>query len=237
VVGETNDGRLNDIRRRVVSPADVTRALSEARGGPVSEGAVGAGTGTVAFGWKGGIGTSSRRLPAALGGHTVGVLVQSNFGGTLSLDGIPAGRALGHVYLGEHADPRSADGSIVLVIATDAPLSDRNLRRLAWRSFAGLARTGAAFSGGSGDYAIAFSTSPEVRRTPERRAKVSTISDLPNGEISPLFVAVAEAAEEAILNSLFMATTVRREAAPSGPAYESLAIDLDAVRRLVGAGR
>lgn len=231
VVGETNDGRLNDIRRRVVTEEDVLRAIDGARHGPVAEGSVGAGTGTVALGFKGGIGTSSRVLPAQLGGYRVGVLVQSNFGGTLTVDGVPVGRAIGRFFLKEYADPKAADGSIIIIIATDAPLSDRNLQRLAARSFAGLARVGAAFSNGSGDYALAFSTAETIRRTVARRAEAIAIPDLPNDSISPLFVAVADACEEAILNSLFMATTVE-----SGPSPTSPAIDLDAVTRLI-AGR
>src|SRR5690606_13067891 len=150
----------------------------------------------------GGIGTSSRQLPDSLGGFTVGVLVQSNYGGVLSIDGAPVGVRLGRYYLREAVENERADGSIMIVVATDAPLSDRNLERLANRAFAGLARTGAAFSNGSGDYAIAFSTASSVRRTPERRAEQATVADWPNDRISPLFVAVSEATEEAILNSL-----------------------------------
>lgn len=214
VVGETNDGYLNNIRKRAITSDDVLKALAEAKSGPVEQGAVGAGTGTMAFDWKGGIGTSSRVLPKALGGYTVGVLVQSNYGGTLAVDGDPVGRRSGRYYLHEHAPapaaapPSVADGSIMIVVATDAPLSDRNLERLAKRSFAGLARTGSAFTNGSGDYAIAFSTATEVRRTPERRNAVSTVAELPNDQISPLFVAVADATEEAIYNSLLKARTI-----------------------------
>lgn len=214
VVGETNDGYLNNIRKRVITPDDVLRALRDAKGGPVEQGAVGAGTGTMAFDWKGGIGTSSRVLPRALGGYAVGVLVQSNYGGTLVVDGDPVGRRSGRYYLHEHAPaagaapPSVADGSIMIVIATDAPLSDRNLTRLAKRSFAGVARTGSAFTNGSGDYAIAFSTAAEVRRTPERRGAAVQVADLPNDLMSPLFVAVADATEEAILNSLLKARTI-----------------------------
>ncbi|WP_374470925.1 P1 family peptidase [Phenylobacterium sp.] len=212
VVGETNDGYLNNIRKRVIGPDDVLKALADAKPGPVAEGAVGAGSGTMAFGWKGGIGTSSRRLPSALGGYTVGVLVQSNYGGTLTMAGDPVGLRLRRHYLQEHApaprEPSTADGSIMIVVATDAPLGDRNLRRLAERSFAGLARTGSAFTNGSGDYAIAFSTAPSVRRTPARRAAVAQVEELPNDAVSPLFVAVADATEEAIYNSLLMARTI-----------------------------
>ncbi|PZQ62168.1 MAG: aminopeptidase [Phenylobacterium zucineum] len=219
VVGETNDGYLNNIRKRVIGEADVLKALADARGGPVPEGAVGAGTGTMAFDLKGGIGTSSRVLPAKLGGYTVGVLVQSNYGGTLAVDGDPVGRRSGRHYLHEFAAPAApqaasssppsvADGSIMIVIATDAPLSDRNLERLAKRSFVGLSRTGSAFTNGSGDYAIAFSTAASVRRTPERRQGAASIEDLANEAMSPLFVAVADATEEAIYNSLLKATPI-----------------------------
>ncbi len=208
VVGETNDGRLNDIRRRALTPTQIRNAIETATTGPVEEGSVGAGTGTVAFGWKGGIGTSSRVLPPALGGYTVGVLVQSNFGGILQIDGIPVGKELGQYYLRNVVERGDADGSIMIIVATDAPLSDRNLKRLARRALAGLARTGSSMTNGSGDYVIAFSTAPEVRRTPERRTRVHTIEDLPNDRISPLFQAVIEATEEAIYNSLLRATMV-----------------------------
>jgi D-aminopeptidase len=235
VVGETNDGGLNDIRARVVTPAHVRQAIEAARGGPVQEGSVGAGTGTIAFGWKGGIGTSSRRLPASLGGWTVGVLVQSNFGGALVMDGHDVGQALGQYYLREAVEGPAADGSIMIVIATDAPLSDRNLERLAERAYAGLARTGSAFSNGSGDYAIAFSTAEGVRRTPARRRERATVEDLPNDRVSPLFVAVAEATVEAILNSLLAATTTR--SVVNGRAVEIEALDHAAVRAVIAAER
>lgn len=209
VVGETNDGRLNDIRARGVTAAHCLAALAAATPGPVAEGSVGAGTGTMAFGWKGGIGTASRVLPAALGGWTVGALVQANYGGALLMDGLAVGKRLGRYYLAEHpAAEADADGSVVVVLATDAPLSDRNLQRLARRAMAGIARTGAAFSDGSGDYAIAFATHPEVIRTPERRAGPARYADWPNDRTSPIFVAAAEATEEAVLNALTMATTV-----------------------------
>jgi D-aminopeptidase len=224
VVGETNDGFLNDIRSRPVTSAHVIEALRTATGGPVEEGSVGAGTGTVAFGWKGGIGTSSRRLPAALGGHTVGVLVQSNFGGALQMEGVPVGREFGRYYLHEQREGDAPDGSIVIVIATDAPLSDRNLTRLARRAFAGVARTGAAFSNGSGDYAIAFSTV---------RTAGAPAALLPNDAMSPLFQAVAEATEEAIYNSLLMATTVSSVDAVSGEPVTVEAIDLERLRSLL----
>jgi D-aminopeptidase len=205
VVGETNDGTLNDIRGRHVTPAIAVAAIEAAREGPVQEGAVGAGTGTIAFGWKGGIGTSSRKLPANLGGWTVGVLVQTNYGGVLQIAGVPIGQALGKYYLKDELSKASGDGSCIVVIATDAPLSDRNLERLAHRGLLGIARTGSPMTNGSGEYAVAFSTSMVVRRTPERRAKPSAIVDLPNDQMSPLFEAAVEAAEEAAINSLFAA--------------------------------
>jgi D-aminopeptidase len=206
VVGETNDGTLNDIRARRVRPADAIDAIESAREGPVQEGAVGAGTGTIAFSWKGGIGTSSRKLPANLGGWAVGVLVQTNYGGVLQVAGVPIGQALGQYYLKDELSKASGDGSCIVVIATDAPLSDRNLERLAHRGLLGIARTGSPMTNGSGEYAVAFSTSPDVRRTPERRAHPSPILDLPNDQVSPLFEAAVEAAEEAAINSLFAAT-------------------------------
>jgi len=208
VVGETNDGWLNDIRKRAVTKDSVLDAINAAESGSVKEGCVGAGTGTVCFGWKGGIGTSSRVLPKTFGGHTVGALVQSNFGGVLQMDGVPMGKKLGQYYLKDELDDASADGSIMIVIATDAPLSDRNLKRLASRGLAGLARTGAAMSNGSGDYVIAFSTNEDVRRTMERRSKVWAYPDVPNDLLSPLFEAAIEATEEAIYNSLCMAETM-----------------------------
>ena len=223
LVAETNDGALNDIRSRPITSADVIAAIKGAHDGAVEEGAVGAGTGTVAFGFKGGIGTASRRLPAPLGGYTVGVLVQTNFGGVLTINGAPVGRELGQYYLKEeleraNASPRAqasardtADGSVIIVIATDAPVDARNLRRMAARAMLGLARTGAAGSNGSGDYAIAFSTAPEVRTTMRPPAQLYTPRDvklLANDAMSPLFLAVIEATEEAIYNSLLRAETV-----------------------------
>ncbi len=231
VVGETNDGRLNDIRARGVTPAHMAEALATATGGPVAEGSVGAGTGTMAFGWKGGIGTASRVLPPALGGFTVGALVQANYGGALVMDGLPVGRLLGRYYLAEHvAAQADADGSVVVVVATDAPLSDRNLQRLARRAMAGIARTGAAFSDGSGDYAIAFATHPDVIRTAERRAGTARYADLPNDRTSPLFVAAAEATEEAVLNALTMATAV--EGRPGGKRAVGRALPLERLAEL-----
>lgn len=226
VVGETNDGWLNDIRQRRLSVEQAQAALENAREGPVAEGAVGAGSGTIAFGWKGGIGTSSRRLPDSLGGYTLGVLVQSNFGGVLQMDGIPVGKALGQYYLKDKLDA-GADGSIMIVLACDAPLSDRNLTRLARRALAGLARTGAAMSDGSGDYVIAFSSAESVRRTAQRRSRVSSYPEVPNAQMSPLFEAAIEACEEAIYNSLCMAETT------SGFRGTVEALPLDKVRELV----
>lgn len=227
VVGETNDGFLNDIRARVVTPAMVGQAIDRAESGPVEEGSLGAGTGTVSFGWKGGIGTSSRVLPERLGGYTLGVLAQTNYGGILSVDGVPVGEALGQYYLKNVVDQGDADGSVILVVATDAPLSDRNLERLASRALMAIARTGSPATNGSGDYAVAFSTAQSVRRTPERRSEVSALEELPNNRLSPLFQAAMEAAEEAILNALFKATTI------SGHRGTVEAIDIDAVRRVL----
>jgi D-aminopeptidase len=207
VVGETNDGYLNDIRARVLKKDHFIEAIESAKSGPVDEGAVGAGTGTVAFGFKGGIGSSSRKLPQGLGGFTVGVLVQSNFGGVLKIDGVRVGEALGQHYLKEElANDTSADGSIMIVVATDAPLSDRNLSRLAKRAIAGLARTGASMTNGSGDYVIAFSTAESVRRG--GGLSMQTTTELANDAMSPLFQAVAEGTEEAIYNSLLQAEDV-----------------------------
>jgi D-aminopeptidase len=205
LVAETNDGRLNAaIRSRPITAANVRAAITAAKDGPVSEGSVGAGTGTSAFGWKGGIGTSSRKLSARLGGWTVGVLVQTNFGGVLTVDGAPVGRVLGrHPYTAE-SPPDS--GSCIVVVATDAPLSDRNLRRIASRAMMGLGRTGSSASNGSGDYVIAFSTAASVRRT--TTARNLTTTELANGEMDAVFQGVVEATEEAVYNSLFMATTV-----------------------------
>lgn len=207
VVGETNDGRLNNIRRQALTPEMIRKAIDNADGGPVIEGSIGAGTGTVALGWKGGIGTSSRVLPKEYGGFSVGVLVQTNFGGILQILGVRVGVELGNHYLREKIDPGEG-GSIMIIVATDAPFSDRNLTRLARRAFAGLARTGSSMRNGSGDYAIAFSTSQEVRRTIKRRKEIHTITEMPNELTSPYFQAVIEAAEEAIYNSLFMADSI-----------------------------
>jgi D-aminopeptidase len=229
VVGETNDGGLNAIRSRPIRPEHVRRALTEARPGPVAEGAVGAGAGTIAFGWKGGIGTSSRVLPTSLGGYTVGVLVQSNFGGILQVLGAPVGRELGQ-YAFKDATAEHGDGSIMMVVATDAPLSDRNLRRVAARAIMGLARTGSSASNGSGDYVLAFSTAPAVRRhvsEPGTGRTLREVADLANDEMSALFEGTVEATEEAIYNSLFAATTV------SSRGHTVEALPLDRVREIL----
>ncbi len=204
VVGETNDGWLNDIRRCVIRPQDVILAIEEARPGPVAEGSVGAGTGTSLFGWKGGIGTSSRVLPESLGGYTVGALVQSNFGGILMIDGLQVGEAMGRVPYRESAE--ESGGSCMIVLATDAPLSTRNLERLAKRAALGLARTGSYLDNGSGDFVIAFSTASRVPFDPPQATRDERT--LENDAVSPLFLATVEAVEEAVLNSLFTATSV-----------------------------
>lgn len=241
LVAETNDGELNDIRARGLTREDVLAAIRAAAEGPVAEGCVGAGTGTTAFDWKAGIGTASRRLPPSLGGWTVGVLTQANHGGVLQVDGLPVGRAVGRHALRGPLGGAEPLGSIILVVATDAPLSDRNLRRLAVRANMGVARTGASFSNGSGDYAIAFSTHPEVRRTPERRRGVGICADLGNDAMSPLFLAAIEAAEEAVYNALAAAVPteslnpVRKRRVRFDALTEA---DLAAARRrLEGGGR
>lgn len=208
VVGETNDGFLNDIRGRHVRAQHVIDAIEKAHEGPVEEGSVGAGTGTINFGWKGGIGTSSRVLPEHLGGYTIGVLVQTNYGGILEIDGVPVGKELNRYYLRDDLDRGDSDGSIILVLATDAPVSPRNLIRLCDRALIAVGITGSPQKNGSGDYAVAFSTADEVRRTPDRRRELSMIAELPNARMSPLFEAAVEAAEEAIYNALLRATTV-----------------------------
>lgn len=238
LVAETNDGFLNDIRGRHVTRDDVFNAIKGAKGGAVAEGSVGAGTGTVAFGFKGGIGTASRKLPSRLGGFTVGVLVQSNFGGVLTINGAPVGQELDRYYLrddlkqaGGKRDTKEgdskktgADGSIIIVIATDAPVDARNLQRMAARAMLGLARTGSAGSNGSGDYAIAFSTAEDVRVRPQNQNERNlprSVKTLANDTMSPLFLAVIEATEEAIYNSLFKATTVSGK----GRTVEALPLD------------
>jgi D-aminopeptidase len=226
VVGETNDGYLNDIRSRVLGKEQFKQAIEEAKPGRVEEGAVGAGTGTVAFGFKGGIGTSSRQLPAKLDAYTVGVLVQSNFGGVLTMGGVRVGEALKQYYLkDELSADKSADGSIMIVVATDAPLGDRNLGRLAKRAITGLARTGASMTNGSGDYVIAFSTADSVRRRDGE--SLNSTTELSNEAMSPLFQAVAEATEEAVYNSLLRAEDV------SGHQGEIKALPVDKLKLLL----
>ncbi|HNU08099.1 MAG TPA: P1 family peptidase, partial [Pyrinomonadaceae bacterium] len=224
VVAETNDGFLNDIRSRPVTRDDVVAAIRGAKTDNTDEGSIGAGTGTVAFGFKGGIGTASRKLPASLGGYTVGVLVQTNFGGVLSIDGVPVGIELGKYYLKDAvANNTSADGSIIIVIATDAPLDARQLNRLAARAMAGLARTGSSMTNGSGDYAIAFSTAESNRIKPLEKGQFVRKSEVvANDAVSPLFQATIEATEEAIINSLFRATTVKGR---DGRTVEALPIE------------
>jgi D-aminopeptidase len=229
VVGETNDGYLSDIRGRHIAPDDVFAAVKNAKAGPVEEGAVGAGTGTVVFGWKGGIGTSSRHLPTRLGGYTVGVLVQTNFGGVLTIAGAPVGQELGQYYLrkelqvadGGGNEKDKADGSCMIVVATDAPLDARNLKRLAARGLLGVARTGSSASNGSGDYAIAFSTALQVRIHSSDKAPTRNVEVMTNDAMSPLFEAVIEATEEAVYNSMFKATTTTG----NGHTVEALPID------------
>jgi D-aminopeptidase len=226
VVGETNDGTLNDIRGRHVSADDVLAALRNARGGPVEEGAVGAGTGTVAFGWKGGIGTASRRLPASLGGYTVGVLVQTNFGGVLTIGGAPVGVELGRYELRQELERAGngrdqGDGSCMMVVATDAPLDARGLKRLAARAWLGLARTGGTATNGSGEYAIAFSTAQQVRIHADDPALTRNTQVVTTNAMTPLFLAAIEATEEAVYNSLFKATTTTG----NGHTVEALPID------------
>lgn len=211
LVGETNDGVLNDIRGRHVTEDDVVRAIESASPGPVAEGSVGAGTGTIAFGWKGGIGTSSRVVPQG----TVGVLVQTNYGGALTVGGVPVGRELAEAYgTGGTAPATSGDGSCMIVVATDAPVSDRTLARIAARAIFAMARTGSSYSNGSGDYAIGFCTSTRDE-------------SLSNAELSSLFQATLDATEEAIYNSMFMATT------QTGNGRTVEALPLDEVGRIV----
>ena len=227
LVGETNDGGLDDIRARPVRPEHVRAAIRTATEGPVAEGSVGAGTGTEAFGWKGGIGTASRRLPDRFSGFTLGVLVQANFGGVLMMDGVPVGRELGrYAFAPEPPAPvatpggAGADGSCMIVVATDAPLVARDLERLAARALFGLARTGSSFSNGSGDYAIAFSTAPALR-VRHGASAMQAVTLLPAEALSPLFEAALEATEEAVLNALLRATTV----SGSGRTVEAIPID------------
>jgi D-aminopeptidase len=235
VVGETNDGYLNDIRGQHVSTADVIAAIESAKSGSVAEGSIGAGTGTTALGWKGGIGTSSRLVPAEHGGYTVGALVQANYGGILRVDGVPVGRKLGrHDFRSalEDRTPESTDsgeGSCMIVLATDAPMSPRNLERMAKRAMLGLARTGSYSSNGSGDFVVAFST------TNQRSGTTTTRTDtlLSNREMSPLFLATVEAVEEAVYNALTAATTVTGR-----DGHTKEALPLDRLRSLLqNAGR
>ena len=207
VVGETNDGYLNDIRGMHVAPQHVKEAIMQAQSGAVAEGNVGAGTGTICFGFKGGIGTASRVLPQKVGGYTVGVLVQTNFGGVLQIDGVPVGELLKKFFMSDLLQD-DADGSCMMVVATDAPLDARNLERLAKRAFMGLAKTGGIASNGSGDYVIAFSTHTAVRVKHNPDDRTYTTSQLVNDATSPLFMAAIEATEEAIINSLFAAETM-----------------------------
>jgi D-aminopeptidase len=225
IVGETNDGFLNDIRGRHVTGEDVRAAIAAAKTGPVEEGSVGAGTGTMALGWKGGIGTSSRVLPQNLGGYTVGALVQTNFGGVLTIDGVPVGKRLGRYDFRPQLQ-ESQDGSCMIVIATNAPLSSRNLERLAKRAVLGLARSGSYMSNGSGDFVIAFSTKNPVPY--EAKNRTLTVEEVVNDAMSPLFLATVEAVEEAIYNSLLKATTITGHQGHTGEA-----IPVERVRELL----
>ncbi|ADB41671.1 P1 family peptidase [Spirosoma linguale] len=215
VVGETNDGTLNDIRGRHITKQHVLDAIGQAKTGPVIEGNVGAGTGTICFGFKGGIGTASRKLPASLGGYTVGALVQTNFGGVLQIAGVPIG-----VALGKYSFKEKLDGSCMMVILTDAPLDARNLKRLAKRAFMGLAQTGGIASNGSGDYVIAVSTAYRIAH--ETASSFDELKLLRNDNVSPLFMAAIEATEEAIINSLFAAKTSTGD---QGNMVEQLPVD------------
>ncbi len=207
VVGETNDGYLNDIQARAITKQDVWDAIASAKSGPVEEGSVGAGTGTICFGFKGGIGTASRVLPKSKGGYTVGVLVQTNFGGNLEINGAPIGKELGKHYFKNELEQEG--GSCMIIVATDAPLSSRNLKRLAKRAILGLARTGGFCADGSGDYVIAFSVHPSCLVPHQRQFRTRSIEELYNEEMSPLFLAAVEATQEAIYNSLFKATSMK----------------------------
>ena len=229
IVGETNDAAVNNMWANPIGRNEVFAALESARGGAVAEGSVGAGTGTQAFGFKGGIGTSSRVLPDSLGGHTLGVLVQTNFGGVLTINGAPVGRSLGRFPYARETQPEDeevADGSIMIVLATDAPLNPTSLERLARRAMMGLARTGSYASNGSGDYVIAFSTHPDVRQ-PRTSLEPVTGPRLVNSAMSPLFLAAVEATEEAVINALLKATTVTSSRGTRE------AIDIEAVRAVL----
>lgn len=229
VVGETNDGFLNDIRGRHLRAEDIEKAIASATSGPVEQGSIGAGRGTISFGWKGGIGTSSRILPPELGSFTLGVLVQTNYGGILSVDGKSVGKKLDQYFMKDVVDKGDADGSIIVVIATDAPLSDRNLERLASRAMLAIGRTGSPVTNGSGDYILAFSTHESVRRRQTGEQQSVPSHGLANREMSPLFQAAVEATEEAILNALFKATTVK------GHRGTIEAIDIDSVRAILAS--
>lgn len=221
VVGETNDGGLNKIQQRYVTPEIVLQALENAKGGKVEQGCVGAGTGTVAFNFKGGIGTSSRVLPKSLGGYTIGVIVQSNYGGILEIDGVQVGQKLGVFSYKNHIpQSKSADGSCMMVVITDAPIDARNLERVAKRAMMGLAKTGGIASNGSGDYVIALSVAPE--NLIESGKKLHTQTLLDNDEMSPIFAATIEATAEALWNSMFMAKTTKGY---KGTVVEALPVD------------
>jgi len=222
VVGETNDARINDIRGRHVTAEHVLEAIRSADGGPVAEGNVGAGTGTVCFGFKGGIGTSSRVLPATRGGYTIGVLVQTNYGGILQINGVPVGQELGRYSFRTTVNEYKEDGSCMIVVMTDAPLTSRNLKRLASRAFAGMMRTGASGSNGSGDYIIAVSTAEDLRVPYSSESMYEEWREIRNDEMDLLFQAVAEATEEAIINSLFAAETTK---ARNGMTVEALPLE------------
>ena len=222
VVGETNDARINDIRGRHITTEHVLEAIRNAAGGPVAEGNVGAGTGTVCFGFKGGIGTSSRVLPATRGGYTVGVLVQTNYGGILQVNGVPVGQELGRYSFRNTLDEYREDGSCMIVVMTDAPLTSRNLKRLGSRAFAGMMRTGASGSNGSGDYIIAVSTADELRIPYSSESMYEEWREIRNDEMDLLFQAAAEATEEAIINSLFAAETTK---ARNGMTVEALPVE------------
>ena len=228
VVGETNDGGLNKIQQMHITPQMVIQAINRAHGGPVEQGCVGAGTGTVCFGFKGGIGTSSRRLPQSLGGYTIGVLAQTNYGGILEIDGVQVGQRLGKFAYADHVrKDQDVDGSCMMVVITDAPLDSRNLERIAKRAMMGLAKTGGIASNGSGDYVIALSVAPQNLIPVDAKRLTSTV--LANDEMSPLFAATIEATAEALWNSLFMAQTMTGY---RGKRVESLPVDrvLDLLR-------
>jgi len=230
VVGETNDGYLNDIRGRHVTRAHILAAINEAKTGEVEEGNVGAGTGTRCFGYKGGIGTASRKIPKSNGGYTVGVLAQSNFGGVLQINGVPVGEELGKFYLKDQIEA-DADGSCMMVVATDAPLDARNLKRLAKRAIMGLAKTGGIASNGSGDYVIAFSTANGLRVPYTSNQLLEKKEVLKNDAMSPIFLACIEATEEAIINSLFAAKTM--EATQAGKKVRTEALPVEEVIKIM----